>query len=419
MQSTILPILPLPGPLHLDNGGIAMTDSLYWIWFQLMFGVGSRRAHAMMEYFSSPEDIIRGIEQKTQVVTMLREEELLAWERTLEKAREVQRRTLRKGCHIITPDHPSYPPLLHSIFSKPAALYVKGELDCLRDTLVIAMVGTRTYTEYGRDVARQLAGELARCGAVVVSGLAKGIDTFCHQAALQAGGKSIGILGCGIDVDYPKGSAPTKRGLAENGAVVSEYPLGTEPTQWNFPMRNRLVSGMSHGVVVVEADLKSGSMITAAHAADQNRELFAVPGSIFKMGAEGCHHLIRDGAKLTQSAQDIFEEFDCQSFPRLRPSTNKTGQKGTAKEDMGRRLAQSTQMPDPSAAPSPGAGRRPLPEGCSREAEQVYALIQETPASFESIAAGCSLEISQIQSALTELEIYGLIRGYPGRRFSL
>ncbi|HHY52855.1 MAG TPA: DNA-protecting protein DprA [Clostridiales bacterium] len=394
-----------------------MTDSLYWIWFQLMFGVGSRRAHAMMEYFSSPEEILRGIEQKTQVITMLREEELLSWERTLDKAREIKLRTLRKGCDIITPDHPSYPPLLHGIFSKPAVLYVKGELDCLRDTLVIAMVGTRTFTEYGRDVARMLAGELARCGAVVVSGLAKGIDTFCHQAAVQAGGKSIGILGCGIDVDYPKGSAPVKRALAENGAVVSEFPLGTEPAQWNFPLRNRLISGMSHGVVVVEADLKSGSMITAAHAVDQNRELFAVPGSIFKMGAEGCHHLIRDGAKLTQSVQDILEEFDCQKFPRLQPCANNPGLKGTANEDMGKKLAQSTQMPDP--APASGGGRRPLPEGCSKEAQQVYALVLETPVSFESIAANCPLEVSQIQSALTELEIYGLIRGYPGRRFSL
>ncbi len=397
-----------------------MTDSLYWIWFQLMFGVGSRRAHALMEYFSGPEDILRGIEQKNHVITMLREEELLAWEKTLDKARELQRRTLRKGCDIITPDHPSYPPLLHSIFSKPAALYVKGELDCLQDTLVIAMVGTRTYTEYGRDAARLLAGELAGCGAVVVSGLAKGIDTFCHQAALQAGGKSIGILGCGIDVDYPRGSAPIKRGLAENGAVVSEFPLGTEPIQWNFPMRNRLVSGMAHGVVVVEADLKSGSMITAAHAMDQNRDLFAVPGSIFQMGALGAHHLIRDGAKLTQSVEDILEEYDFQRFPGLKPKTYKTEQKGTAKEDTGRVLAQSTQMPDKTTSPSPLAGvRRELPEGCSREAEQVYALVEEAPVSFESIASGCPLEISQIQSALTELEIYGLIRGYPGRRFSL
>ena len=134
----------------------------------------------------------------------------------------------------------------------------------------------------------------------------------------------------------------------------------------------------------------------------------------------GAHHLIRDGAKLTQSVEDILEEYDFQRFPGLKPKTYKTEQKGTAKEDTGRVLAQSTQMPDKTTSPSPLAGvRRELPEGCSREAEQVYALVEEAPVSFESIASGCPLEISQIQSALTELEIYGLIRGNPGRRFSL
>lgn len=396
-----------------------MTNAAYWIWFQLMFGVGTRRSHALMDYFEHPGEIIRGIEGKTQVLSMLREEELLVWERTTEQAAELERRTLAKGCDIITPDHPDYPPLLQNIFAKPAVLYVKGELACLKDALVIAMVGTRAHSDYGRKAGAHLAEELARCGVVVVSGLAMGIDAICHQAALEAGGKSVGILGCGIDVDYPRGSAATKRGLAENGAVVTEYPLGAEPYRGNFPMRNRLISGMSHGVIVVEADENSGSMITAGHAMEQNRELFAVPGGIFEVRSKGNHLLLRDGAKLTESVLDVLEEFEGMNFPGLRPPAHKKPENGTAKEAAGMALAAKTQMPDNAMALSVQGKRAPLPEGCSEHASQVYELVGRQPVSFETIAAGCALEVSQIQTALTELEIYGLIKGYPGRRFSL
>jgi len=389
-----------------------MTDTLHWIWFQLMFGFGSRRAHALMEYFESPGDIIDGIETKNRVITMLREEEILSWEKKFAVARDIQRRTQSKGCEIITPEHPDYPPLLLNIFSKPAALYVKGDLSCLRETIVIAMVGTRAYTDYGKEAGVRLAGGLAQRGAVVVSGLAKGIDSICHQAALDAGGKSVGVLGCGIDVAYPSGSAKLKRAISENGAVITEFPLGFEPHAGHFPLRNRIISGMSDGTVVVEADVKSGSIITATHAAEQGREIFAVPGSIFSDREQGTHQLIKDGAKLTQTVEDILDEFSHREYPAMELVNPR--KQSPPKEYLEMQKLAKDPQPQPDAAK-----RRDIPEELSSGAREIHSLIKETPVGFEEIAAGTTLSVGDIQSALTELEIYGLIKGHPGRRFSL
>ena len=398
-----------------------MTDVLVWIWYQIMFGIGTRRAHAMLEYFPDPLNILEGIEKRGRVLSMLREEEITGWEQAMRAAEEIKRRTLKKGCEIITPDHPLYPPLLQNIHSKPAVLYVKGDISCLQGSLVIAMVGTRSYTEYGRDAGRKLAEELAACGVVVVSGLAKGIDSICHTAALKAGGKGIGVLGCGIDVDYPHGSAPLKRSLAGSGAVLSEYPLGTEPRAANFPMRNRLISGMSDGVIVVEADMKSGSLLTAAHALEQNREVFAIPGSIFSIREQGTHKLIRQGAKLTESALDVFEEFSYREYDNFHPerlpeyNAHKNEKNGEAQE---KRTAPQKPEPEPEPVRERTAAER-LPEELSAQAKEIYRLVGGEPKTVETMAFESSLEVERIQTALTELEIYGLIRGYPGRRFSL
>ncbi|MCL2578879.1 MAG: DNA-processing protein DprA [Oscillospiraceae bacterium] len=402
-----------------------MTDAAVWIWFQLLFGIGTRRSHLMLEYFPDPASILEGIEKRGQVLSMLRPDELAACEETMRKAEEIKRKTLRKGCEIITPDHPFYPPLLQNIHAKPAALYVKGELTCLRDSLIIAMVGTRAYTEYGKDAGKKLAEELAACGVVIVSGLAKGIDSICHSAALEAGGKSIGILGCGIDVDYPFGSAPLKRGLVESGAVISEYPLGTEPKAANFPLRNRLISGMSDGTIVVEADMKSGSLLTATHALDQNRELFAVPGSIFAIREQGTHKLIRQGAKLTESALDVFEEFTYRSYPNLYPERIPVNPLYKSEESgQSQKKATAPQIPalnQPVDLPAPAltSPKIALPDEISPGARDIYKALSAEPKTVDKIAADASLNVEAVQSALTELEIYGLIIGYPGRRFSL
>jgi DNA processing protein len=261
------------------------------------------------------------------------------------------------------------------------------------------------------------------------------------MAALTAGGKSIGVLGCGIDIDYPKGNAKVKRLMCENGAVITEYPLGTKPGAWNFPFRNRIVSGMCHGVVVVEADIGSGSLLTAHHALEQGRDVFAVPGSIFSKRERGTHRLIREGAKLTESAQDIFDEYEFLGFKKNVARAYKPPAQGTtsyshhapmgnaADENRVTRASpnagpvkpeQLQHIPEPlevSREKPPEEPPKPPPD-LSGEAALVLSVIKAEPQTVEQIAAeALGASFAEVLSALTELEIYGLIESHPGRRF--
>lgn len=397
---------------------VMRQESIYWIWLQLLFGFGTRRASLMMDYFAHPWEIYDGILTGSHIAGMLTPEELAESEECMRKAREVEQRTRKKGCDILTPDHPDYPVMLQKLYDRPAALYIKGDLACLRDTLAIAMVGTRSHTDYGRDAAGLLAGGLAENGAVVVSGLAHGIDTECHRAALGAGGKTIGILGCGIDIDYPKGSGPLKTAISKNGAVITEYPLGYKPLAANFPLRNRIISGMCHGAVVVEADLRSGSLITARLAREQGRDVFAVPGSIFQQGGQGANALLKEGARPVDSCGDILAVYPWHQ--RKAPGTAgiAVGPVGAPPGDA--RPAQPPLIESPaSSKPSPQPVPRELPDSVGAPARSAYAAFGAQPVTVDDIASHTGLSTAEILTALTELEIHGLIQSYPGRRFGL
>ncbi len=200
----------------------------------------------------------------------------------------------------------TYPPLLREIYDPPIGLYKKGPLELGRKT--VAIVGSRHTTLYGQGVARRLGSELARLGITVASGMARGIDTAAHEGALEAGGPTVAVMGCGLDIIYPPENIELYRRLERDGAMLSEFRLGTRATKTTFPMRNRILSGMSLAVIVVESDNSGGSMITARFAAEQNRQLFAVPGRIDQPSSRGCHQLIRDGATLLTSVDDVLEE---------------------------------------------------------------------------------------------------------------
>ena len=204
-------------------------------------------------------------------------------------------------------DSPDYPTYLKQIYRPPLVLYVRGELRA--NDFCIGIVGTRQATPYGKNVAETLGKELAAAGVVVVSGAAYGIDTAAHTGAL-ATGRTIAVLGCGVDISYPASNKKLLNEIAENGAVVSEYPVGTRPLSQNFPPRNRIISGLSRGVVVIEAGEKSGALITSDYANDENRDVFAVPGNIFSPVSRGCHKLINSGAKLVTCAEDILGEYE-------------------------------------------------------------------------------------------------------------
>jgi DNA processing protein len=211
------------------------------------------------------------------------------------------------GIAVIHPGHPDYPRLLGEISGRPSVLFVRGELRA-DDATAVAIVGTRRATPYGRQAAERVAAQLAAAGVTVVSGLARGVDGAAHRAALTAGGRTIAVLGSGVDVIYPGEHRLLAEQITASGAVVSEFPPGAKPDAQNFPARNRIISGMTLGTVVIEAPPRSGALITATFAADQGREVFVIPGSVFASSSEGTNALLRDGARIVRDGNDVLED---------------------------------------------------------------------------------------------------------------
>ena len=318
-----------------------------------------------------------------------------AWQKTLEQAKRLEQLTLKKGCEIITPDSPDYPPLLREIYGKPAAIYVKGDLSFLHDQFAVSIVGTRRNSDYGRDATQFLTEGLVANGVAIVSGLAFGVDSIALETAADCGGKTIGVLACGLDYDYPKGNRVVKRKVADSGAVISEYPMGTVPRPYMFYPRNRLLAGISRGVIIVEAGENSGSLVTADWAIEHNRDVFVVPSQIFSGTFAGSHNLIRAGhAKLVASPQDILEEYN---FSKINTVT--TDKKmPTVKVKVTRKL---------------------LPEGLDESVHAVYNEIDESKQTTDEITYKSKQDISQVLASLTMLELIGLIKSLPGGYFTL
>jgi len=290
--------------------GCVVEKKAYWIAFNRVPGIGPVRLAALIEACGDIDAAWRASIQQMQAARLDRRtiELFLEARRTIDPLTELQR-AAAAGVEVLTWDDAAYPESLRSVDGAPPVLYVRGRL-LSQDEWAVAVVGTRHASSYGREVARQLGAELAQAGVTVVSGLALGIDTVAHRAALDAGGRTIAVLGSGVDQIYP----PQNRGLAqaivEQGALVSEYALGTRPDANNFPPRNRIISGLSRGVIIVEAGERSGALITARFAAEQGRELFAVPGSILSPGSVGCNTLIQQGATPLLSVDDVLEQLN-------------------------------------------------------------------------------------------------------------
>ncbi|MCL5997728.1 MAG: DNA-processing protein DprA [Chloroflexi bacterium] len=282
----------------------------YLFAFSRVKGIGPVRLRLLQSRFGSlaaawnadPQALFTsGLDQKSIAA-------LLEARKSIQPQEDLQSLTER-DIQVITWDDADYPKLLKEINDPPPVLYVRGHLTSA-DAWAIGLVGTRRATVYGREVAETLATELARNGITIVSGMARGIDAYAHQAALQAGGRTIAVLGCGVDIVYPPEHRKLAQQIVEHGALVSDYPPGTQPDSQNFPPRNRIISGMSMGVVVIEADERSGALITSEFAAEQGREVFAVPGNIFNRSSKGTNQLIQKGAKLVTNVNDVLEELN-------------------------------------------------------------------------------------------------------------
>lgn len=292
--------------------------------------------------------------------------------------------------HFIPFGSPRYPSLLAQLSDAPAALLVRGDPDAL-SLPQLAIVGSRNPTNAGQENARQFAAHMSRSGLAITSGLAIGIDAAAHRGALDAGGRTIAVCGTGLDIDYPRANAGLATEIASSGALVSEFPLGTQATKSNFPRRNRIISGLSLGTLVVEAAVRSGSLITARLAAEQGREVFALPGSIHNPLARGCHRLIRDGATLVESAEDIFVELG----PLLTVMTH------------------AQRMPGPAPVETAETSAL-LPPALDKGYEILLDALGFEPASVDVLIARTGLKADEVASMLLILELEARIDACPG-----
>jgi DNA processing protein len=287
-----------------------MEHTRYYLGFNLVPGIGPARLARLQGYCGSLEAAwhadafelaAAGLEAKASAA-------LLAARARLDLDAELER-VAAAGVGLLTLDDAAYPRLLREIPGAPPLIYVRGALTAA-DDWAVAVVGTRSPTTYGREAAFRLSGDLARAGVTLVSGLALGVDALAHEATLEAGGRTLAVLGCGVDQPYPERNRRLAARIIEQGALISDYPLGTLPVAANFPPRNRIISGLSRGVLVVEAGERSGALITVGFALEQGREVFALPGPIFSRQSAGCNRLIRDGAALARSAEDLLADLE-------------------------------------------------------------------------------------------------------------
>lgn len=349
--------------------------------------VGPVRLRQLLEHFGDPAAILKASRAMLASVRGIGDDTAAAivnWEKSVPLDAELKR-IAEFGCHVLTQQDESYPPLLREIYDPPIVLYVKGTLDA-RDKNSVALVGSRQTTHYGIEVARKLAYQLAYTGVTVVSGGARGIDTAAHQGALTAKGRTLAVLGTGINIVFPPENAELFERIASNGAIVTQFPFNRPADKQSFPIRNRIVAGITLGTVVVEANLTSGALITANFATDYGRQVFAVPGPVTSPRSKGCHDLIKKGAKLCEGAEDILSEFEY-----LFPASNRP----------------------PSPAASGVLPGLDLPEN----EQKVLGALTETEQSVDEIIRASGLPASAVNVALFSLEMKRLVKQLPGKMF--
>lgn len=358
---------------------MATLEDRPYVWLSLVEGLGPRRVVQLLTEFDTPQ--------------ALWEADAASWARVIGPAIAARMREAKprvddtiawlegQNIRIITRRNTEYPPYLQEVYDPPMALYAKGPLSLDRERM-IAIVGSRRCTRYGQDMAHKLGAELAQQGITVVSGLARGIDTASHVGALSKGGETIGVLGCGIDVVYPPENGKLFVQMAEQGALVTEYLPGTPPTGSHFPLRNRIISGMSQGVVLVEATKGSGAMITVDYALDHGREIFAVPGNVTSSQSAETNRLIYEGRCMARDVGDILFGMGWERMETQAPTQAKTAQ-------------------------------------LSMEESLILQAVADQERSFEELVNSTGFDVSRLNSLLTTLVMRGIMKQSPGRVFSL
>lgn len=366
-----------------------MADIESFLILNMIEGLGPSRLKVLLEHFGSPEEVLRANQEKLQGIPNIGKalsQAIVSSKERIDLKEELEL-IERNQVRIITLFDETYPENLKEIFDPPILLYVKGEL-LAEDLACVAIVGSRRTSFYGRQTAERISQDLAQKGITVVSGMARGIDTASHRGALKGGGRTIAVLGNGLNLIYPPENAKLADEIAQSGALISEFPMKMPPYKENFPRRNRIISGLALGVVVVEAAQRSGSLITAGFALEQGREVFAVPGRADSFSSKGTHNLIKEGARLVENYEDIIEELS----PILEKYIHEMPLRAKKEEEV----------------------FQPKLDGAEKV---IYDSLSTEPKHIDLVADSTNLPISQILSTLMKLEVRRLVKELPGKMF--
>lgn len=374
-------------------------DIIYLLWLTLKDKISYMKKHRLLKHFNGAKGVYDACAEEYSALGFLTEKDVsLLSDKSLKQACDEMEGSKKLGIWLLDQDSPHYPPSLLNIPDTPFILYGKGDMEVLQNRAAVCIVGTRNSTVYGMSSALAIAERLASAGMVVVSGVAMGIDSAAHRGAVKGGGKTIGVMGCGLQVDYPKGNRKIRELIEENGALISEFPLKTPPFASNFPQRNRILSGLSLGVAVIEAGEKSGALITAGYAAEQGKDVFALPGNISSPKSGGTNRLIQDGAILLYSPDEIIEEY-LYRYPEL-----------FVRKESPKEYAEPEAKVAEKAAPAAG--------NITDDERIVLNTVGSSTLHIDEICAMSGLDISRVNALLTMLSIKGRVVEHPGRYYS-
>ena len=408
---------------------------VHWIWLSTRQNVSDRMKTELLRHFRDPEEIFYAGKEAFRSLEGLTEEGFASLQdKDLRKAEAVLRQCEQENLSILTYQDAAYPARLKNISDPPVVLYYKGRLPDFDGSPLIGVVGTRQASLYGLTAAKRMGYQIARCGGIVVSGMAKGIDSMAMGGALTAGGTVVGVLGCGADMVYPPSNKDLFADTERYGCILSEFLPGTPPLAWNFPRRNRIISGLSCGVLVVEAPEKSGALITANQALEQGRDVFVVPGNIDVPTFVGSNRLLRDGAMAVSSGWDILSEYaaiypdkirredgkvQLHAYPDEVKAQAKVAQKAeTPKKNTVAKHKNDKKVIDNAPQPPYSDVNKPI-EGLSSEQQSVVAALRNGDRLVDDVIAEVGLPTAKVLSILTILEIKGIVKRLPGKRIAL
>lgn len=399
-----------------------MSGLKYWLWLTTRQGLDAAGVLTVLDYFVTPERAYYADREEYDQLPLAPKARSGLYSKELDSADRILGDCQRLSLRIMTLRDGDYPERLRQISAPPAVLYVRGKLFDFDEEAAIAVVGSRRPSQYGEMAAAKLGMELAAGGALVLSGIAEGLDTCALKGALKAGGPVVSVLGGGIDVPYPAVNRYLYEDVAAAGALISEYPPGTEPKGFHFPRRNRILSGLALGVLAVECKLHSGTMSTVRHAMDQDRDIFAIPGAIDAPMSEGTNWLIQQGAKLVTRGEDILEEYRSR-FPgrlgRREPLSPQAVQQRL--EDVEQETVASVKQETPDEEQKPHLERVPRAEQADRFTDDQLAILRalgEESCSAEELVERTGIPARRILSALTMLQVERVVEESAGRRFS-